>query len=100
MVPDSKKHAPRGYWNSHVGCVTWSIHSTQKINDMNYNQFFSDLSTNVKKLKHRSDDLVFLRHNDHVVGTGPEKLFMSDGCGVLREECDTVNFFHVLRSLR
>ena len=60
------------------GCVTWSIHSTQKINDMSYNQLTSDPSTYVKKRTERSDDSILLRHMDDVVGTGPDEHLMSD----------------------
>ena len=53
------------------GCVTWGIHSTQKINDMNYSQLMSDPSAYVKKRAQRSDDSILLRHMDDVVGTRP-----------------------------
>ena len=56
----------------------WGIHSTQKINDMNYSQLISDPSAYVKKRAQRSDDSILLRHIDDVVGTGPEEHFMSD----------------------
>ena len=42
----------------------WCIHSTQRINDMNYNQLVSDPSTYVKKHAQRSDDSILLRHMD------------------------------------
>ena len=82
----------------------WGIHSTQKINDMNYSQLISDPSTCVKKRAQRSDDSILLRHMDDVVGTGPEEHLMSDlghmktslyltDVVVLRHEGDTVNFF-------
>ena len=81
----------------------WGIHSTQKINDMNYSQLISDPSTCVEKRAQRSDDLILLRHMDDVVGTGPEEHPMSDfehmktslyltHVVVLRHEGDTVNF--------
>ena len=81
----------------------WGIHSTQKINDMNYSQLISDPSTYVKKRAQRSDDSILLRHMDDVVGTGPEEHLMSDfehmkislyltGVVVLRHEDDTVSF--------
>ena len=84
------------------GCVTWCIHSTQKINDMSYDQLISDPSTYVKKRAQRSDDSILLRHMDDVVGTGPEEHLMSDfahmktslyltDAVVLRHEGDTVN---------
>ena len=57
---------------------TWCIHSTQKINDMNYNQLMSDPSTYVKKRARRSDDSILLCHIDDVVGAGPEEYLMSD----------------------
>ena len=81
----------------------WSIHSTQKINDMSYNQLLSDLSTYVKKRTHRSEDSILLRRMDDVVGTGPDEqlmngfehmktsLYLTDVV-VLRHEGDTVNF--------
>ena len=53
-------------------------HSTHKVNDMNYGQLISILSTYVKKRAQRSDDSILLRHMDDVVGTGPEEHFMSD----------------------
>ena len=85
------------------GCVTWCIHSTQKINDMNYSQLVSHPSAYVKKRAQRSDDSILLRHMDDVVGTGPEEHLMSDfermktslyltDVVVLRHEGDTVNF--------
>ena len=40
----------------------WGIHSTQKIKDMNYDQFISDPSTYVKKRAQRSEDSILLRH--------------------------------------
>ena len=81
----------------------WCIHSTRKINDMNYNKLTSDPSTYVKKRAQRSDDSILLRHMDDVVGTGPEEHLMSDFehmktslyltvVVVLRHEGDTVNF--------
>ena len=77
---------------------TWCIHSTQKINDMNYKQLY------VKKRAQRSDDSILLRHMDDVVGTGPEEHLMSDfehmksslyltDVVVLRHASETVNFF-------
>ena len=42
------------------GCVTWGVHSTQKINDMSYNQLISDPSTYVKTRAQRSDDSILL----------------------------------------
>ena len=85
------------------GCGTWCIHSTQKINDMSYNQLISDPSTYVKKRAQRSDDSILLRHMDDVVGTVPDEHLMSDfehtktslyltDVVVLRHEGDTVNF--------
>ena len=79
------------------------IHSTQKINDMNYNQLISCPSTYVKKRAKRSDDSILLRYMDDVVGTSPEEHPMSDfehmktslyltDVVVLRNEGDTVNF--------
>ena len=79
MVPDSNKMdmpyvvATTAKWG-----VTWCIHSTQKINDVNYNQLIYDPSTYVKKRAQRSDDSILLRHVDDVVGTGPEEHLMSD----------------------
>ena len=81
----------------------WSIHSTQKINDLSYNQLISDPSTYVQKLAQRSEDSILMRHMDDVVGTGPEEHLMSDfehmktflhltDVVVLRHEGDTVNF--------
>ena len=58
--------------------MTWCIHSTQKINDMSYNQFISDPSTYVKKRAQRSEDSILLRHMDDVAGTGPEEHLMCD----------------------
>ena len=55
----------------------WCIHSTQKINDMSYNQLISDPSTCVKKCTQRSEDSILLRHMDDVVGTGPDEQLMS-----------------------
>ena len=82
----------------------WCIHSTEKINDMSYDQLTSDPSTYVKKRAQRSDDSIFLRHTDDVVGTRPDEHLMNDsehmktslyltGVVVLRHEGDTVNFF-------
>ena len=71
-------HAPRCRGNSQIGCVTWGVHSTQKIKNMRYNQFLSDPSTCVKKRAQRSKDSIFLRHMDDVVGTGPDEHLMSD----------------------
>ena len=87
------------------------VHSTQKINDMSYNQLISDPSTYVKKRTQRTDDSIFLRHMDDVVGTGPEDHLVSDvehmqtslyltDVVVLRNEGDTVNNFWTLRSPR
>ena len=56
----------------------WSIHSTQKINDMSYDQLTSDPSTYETKRTQRSDDSILLRHVDDVVGTGPEEHLISD----------------------
>ena len=56
----------------------WGLHSTQKINDMSYNQLISDPSTYVKKRAQRSEDSILLRHVDDVVGTGPDEHLMSD----------------------
>ena len=81
----------------------WCINSTQRINDMNYNQLISDPSTYVKKRAQRSDDSILLRHMDDVVGTGPYEHLMSDfehmktslylkDVVVLHHEGDTVNF--------
>ena len=81
----------------------WCIHSTQRINDMNYNQLISDLSTCVKKRAQRSDDSILLRHMDDVVETGSEEHVMSDfehmktslyltDVVVLRHDSDTVDF--------
>ena len=81
----------------------WCIHSTQKINDMNYSQLISDSSTYAKKRAQRSDDSILLRHMDDMVGTGPEEHLMGDfehvktcqyltDVVVLRHESDTVNF--------
>ena len=55
----------------------WCIHSTQKINDMNYSQLISDPLPYEKKRAQLSDDWILLCHMDDVVGTGPEHL-MSD----------------------
>ena len=82
----------------------WSIHSTQKIHDMIYNELMSDPSTYEKKRAQRSEDSILLRHMDDVVGTGPDEHLMSDfehmktslyvtDVVVLRHEGDTVNFF-------
>ena len=73
----------------------WSIHSTQKTNDMN-------CTTYVKKRTQRSDDSILLRHMDDVVGKGLDEHLMSDfkhmktglyltDVVVLRHEGDTVN---------
>ena len=75
----------------------WSTHSSQKIDDMIYNQLTSDPSTYVKKRTQRSDDSILLRHMDDVVGTGPEELdhMKTSLCltdVVLYSEGDTVNF--------
>ena len=81
----------------------WHIYSTQKVNDMNYNQLISDPSMYVKKRAQRSDDSILLRHMDDVVGTGPDEHLMSDfehmmtslyltDVVVLRHESGTVNF--------
>ena len=51
--------------------------STQKINDMSYNQLISDPSTYVKKRPQRSEASILLRHMDDLVGTGPEEHLMS-----------------------
>ena len=78
--------------------MTWCIHSTQKIKDINYSQLISDPSTYVKKRAQRSDDSILLRHLDDVVGTGPEEHLMSyfEHQSVF-DRCDTVNFL-VFRS--
>ena len=89
----------------------WCIHSTQRINDMNYNLLMSDPSTYVKKRAQRSEDSILLRHMDDVVGTGPEEHLMSDfehmktnlhltDVVVLRHEGATQSTFQVLRSPR
>ena len=54
------------------------IQSTQKVNDMSYNQLIPDPSTYVKKRAKRSGDSILLRHMDDVVGTGPDEHLMSD----------------------
>ena len=54
------------------------VRSTQKINDLNYNQLISDPSTYVKKRAQRSDGSILLRHMDDVEGTGPALHLMSD----------------------
>ena len=46
-------------WQQPSVCVTWGIHSTQKINDMSYNQLISDPSTYVKKRTQPSEDSTF-----------------------------------------
>ena len=51
---------------------------SQKINDMCYNQLISDPSTYVEKRAQRSGELIFLRHMDDVVGTGPDEHLMID----------------------
>ena len=56
------------------GCVTWGIHSTQKINDISSDHLISHPSTNMKKHTQRADDSILLRHMDDVVGTGPEDI--------------------------
>ena len=83
-----------------------AFHSTQKINDMSYNQLVS-----VKKRTPRQDDSILLRHMDDVVGTGPEEqllkqfehmktsLYLTDVI-MLRNEGSTVNFFWVLKTPR
>ena len=82
----------------------WGFHSTQKINDMRYNQLISDSSTFVKKCAQRSEDSILLHHMDDVVGTVPEEHLMSDfehmktslyltDVVVLRNEGDTGNFW-------
>ena len=79
------------------------VSTAQKINDMSYNQLMSDSSAYVKKRAQRSEDSIFLRHMDDVVGTGPEEHLISDfqymktslyltDMVVLRHEDDTVNF--------
>ena len=81
----------------------WSIHSTQRINDMNYNQLISDPSTYVKKRAQRSEDSILLRRMDDADGTGLDEHFMSDfehmktslyltDLVVLPHEGDTANF--------
>ena len=81
----------------------WGIRSTQKVNEMSYNQLISDPSTYVKKRTQRSDDSILLRHMDDVVGTGPDEHLISDfehtktslyltDVVVLCHEGDTVNF--------
>ena len=80
----------------------WGIYSTQKINDMSYNQLISDPSSYVKKRARQSDDSILLRHMDDVVDTRPEEHLMSDfehmktslylsDVVVLRHEGDTVS---------
>ena len=59
---------------SHDSSTGLGIHSTQKINDVSYDQLISDPSTYVKKRTQRSDDSILLRHIDDVVGTGPENV--------------------------
>ena len=56
----------------------WGIHSTQKINDLHYDQLISDPSTYVKKRARRSDGSILLRHMYDMVGTGLEEHLMSD----------------------
>ena len=79
------------------------IHSTQKINDMSYNQLISDPSTYVKKRTQQSEDSIILRQMDDVVGSGPHEHLMSDfehmktslyltDVVVLRHKGDTVSF--------
>ena len=51
----------------------WGIHSTQKINDMSYNQLISDLFDVLKKTY-----TTITVHMDDVVGTRPEEHLMSD----------------------
>ena len=86
-----------------ISPYAWCIHSTQKINDMSYNQLISDPSTYVQKRAQRSDDSILLRHMDDVVGTGPDEHLMSDfehmktslyltDVVVFRHEGDAVNF--------
>ena len=88
------------------GCVTW--HTENQRHELQPVDIRS--LTYVKKRAQRSDDLVFLRHMDDVVGTGPDEHLMSDfehmktslyltGVVVLRHEGDTVIFW-VLRSPR
>ena len=80
-----------------------SIHSTQKINNMSYNQLISDPATFVRKRAQRTDDSILLRHMDDVVGTGPDEHLMSDlerikislyltDVVVLCHDVDAVNF--------
>ena len=45
----------------------WSIHSTQKINDISYDHLISDFSTYGKKRAQRHDDSLRLRHMDDVL---------------------------------
>ena len=86
-----------------ISLQAWCIHSTQKINDMNYSQLIYDPSTCVKKRAQRSIDSILLCHMDDVVGIGREERLMSDfeymkislyltDVAVLRHEGDTVNF--------
>ena len=96
-----------------ISCQAWCIHSTQKINDMNYSQLISDPWTYVRKRARRSDDSIVPRHMDDVVGTGREDHLMSDfehmktsvyltDVVVLRHEGDTVNFsgFEITKTRR
>ena len=52
--------------------------SAQKINDMSYDQLISEPPTYVKVRTQRSDDAIFMRLMDDVVGMGPEGHLMSD----------------------
>ena len=93
------------------GCVTWGIHSAQKINHTSYDQLISDPSTYVKKGTQRSDDSILLRHMDAVVGTGPDEhllkfvermktnLYLTDAV-VMPNGKVTIFFFLVLGSPR
>ena len=79
MVLDSKKmDMPYVVVTTSKRVRDVEYYSTQKINDMNYNQLFSDLSACVKKRAQRSDDSILLRHMGGVAGTGPEEHLMSD----------------------
>ena len=79
MVPDSKKmDMPYVVSSTATWLCDGVYHSTQKNNDMTYSQLISDLSTYVKNRAQRSDDSIFLRHMDDVVGTGPGEHLKSD----------------------
>ena len=86
MVPDSKMVAATTKW---VRDLEY-IHSTQKINDMSFNQLISDPSTYVKKRTQRSEDSILLRHMDDLVGTGSEEHLMSDFEHTVFDRCGSV----------